>query len=292
MSTPHFPGWYSDPDQTGRERLWDGQAWTHHLRKAAGTVRLSPRTIALAVGSGVLGLLVLIGGLAASGSDRGVTGTAPTQTPASSQSAQPPSSPSTPSPKLARVAAVKGLSLAKAKRKLRAAGVEVGKVDRRPSSQRKGTVLRQGVRKGTKLEPGSRVTLVVAAPYPRVPSVVGKSEASAIRKLKDAGFKVRKTTQTRTTGKNEVVLGQSLSGGTRAKPKSVVRIVVSNVQRIPDAGTSRNCTPGYSPCLPPASDYDCRGNGGNGPKYIDRPVRVTGPDRYDLDRDGNGVGCQ
>jgi hypothetical protein len=77
-------------------------------------------------------------------------------------------------------------------------------------------VLRQGVRKGTELEPGSSVTLVVAAPYPRVPSVVGKSEASAIRKLKDAGFKVRKTTQTRTTGRDEVVLGQSLSGGTRA----------------------------------------------------------------------------
>ena len=77
MSTPHFPGWYPDPDQPGRERLWDGQAWTRHLRKAAGTVRLSPRTIALAVGSGLLGLLVLIGGLAAAGSDRGVTGTAP-----------------------------------------------------------------------------------------------------------------------------------------------------------------------------------------------------------------------
>ena len=66
MSTPHFPGWYPDPDQTGRERLWDGQAWTHHLRKAAGTVRLSPRTIALAVGSGVLGLLLIVA-LVASG---------------------------------------------------------------------------------------------------------------------------------------------------------------------------------------------------------------------------------
>ena len=31
----------------------------------------------------------------------------------------------------------------------------------------------------------------------------------------------------------------------------------------------RNCTPGYSPCLPPASDYDCRGGSGNGPKYTD-----------------------
>jgi resuscitation-promoting factor RpfB len=290
MSTPHFPGWYPDPDQPGRERLWDGQAWTRHLRKAAGIVRLSSRTIALAVGSGVLGLLVLIGGLAASGSDRGVTGTAPAQAPASSRSAQPPSSPSTPSRKLARVPAVKGLSLAKAKRKLRAAGVEVGKVDRRPSSERKGTVLKQGVRKGTELEPGSSVPLIVAAPYPRVPSVVGKSKASAIRKLKDAGFKINKTTQTRTSGKDGVVLSQSRPGGTRAKPKAVVRIVISNVQRSSDDGGSSNCTPGYTPCLPPASDYDCRGGTGNGPEYTGR-VRVTGPDPYELDDDDDGVGC-
>ena len=205
---------------------------------------------------------------------------------------QPTSAPSTPTPKLAKVPAVKGLSLAKAKRKLRAVGLEVGDIDRRPSSKRKDTVLKQGVDKGTELEPGSSVALVVAAPLPRVPSVVGKSEASAIRNLKNAGFKVKKTTQTRTTGKDGVVLSQSPAGGTRAKPKSVVRIVISNVQRRPtDADASRNCTPGYSPCLPPASDYDCRGGSGNGPKYTG-PVRVTGSDPYDLDRDGDGKACE
>jgi len=59
----------------------------------------------------------------------------------------------------------------------------------------------------------------------------------------------------------------------------------------PDPATdaSRNCTPGYSPCLPLASDYDCRGGSGNGPKYSG-PVRVTGSDPYDLDRDGDGDG--
>ncbi len=243
MSTPHFPGWYPDPDQPGRERLWDGQAWTHHLRKAAGgSARLSPRTIALAIGSGVLGLLLIVG-LVAAGSDRDPTETA-LPAPASSPSVQPTSAPSTPTPKLARVPAVKGLSLTKAKRKLRAAGLEVGDIDRRPSSKRKGTVLKQGVDKGTELEPGSSVALVVAAPLPRVPSVVGKSEASAIRKLKNAGFKVKKTTQTRTTGKDGVVLSQSRPGGTRAKPKSVVRIVISNVQRSPDDRRESQLHPG------------------------------------------------
>jgi hypothetical protein len=73
MSTPHFPGWYPDPEQPGRERLWDGQTWTHHLRKAAGgSGGLSPRTIAFAIGSGVLGLLLIVG-LVASGSDRDPT---------------------------------------------------------------------------------------------------------------------------------------------------------------------------------------------------------------------------
>jgi resuscitation-promoting factor RpfB len=101
------------------------------------------------------------------------------------------------------------------------------------------------------VKPGSSVPLVVAAPLPRVPSLVGKSEASAIRSLKNAGFKVKKTTKTRTTGQDGVVLSQSPTKGTPAKPNSVVRIVISNVQRSPDAGITSNCTPGYTPCLPP-----------------------------------------
>ncbi len=209
--------------------------------------------------------------------------------PASSPSVQPTSAPSTPTPKLARVPAVEGLGLANAKRKLHAAGLEVGDVDRRPSTKKEGTVLEQGVADGRKLKPGSSVSLVVAVPLPQVPSVVGKPEASAIRSLKNAGFTVKKTTQTRTSGQDGVVLSQLPPGRTRAKPSSVVRIVISNVQR-GDTGGSGNCTPGYSPCLPPASDYDCAGGFGNGPKYTGR-VRVTGPDPYDLDRDGDGVGC-
>ena len=187
---------------------------------------------------------------------------------------------------------MKGLGLAEAKRALGAAGLEVGKVDRQPSSKRKDTVLEQGVGEGKELKPGSTVPLVVASPLPRVPSVVGEREATAIRTLKDADFKVKTTTRTRTTGQDGVVLSQSPRGGTRVKPKSVVRIVISNVERRPDTSESDNCTPGYSPCLPPASDYDCAGGGGDGPKYVDGPVRVTGADPYDLDRDGDGVGCQ
>ncbi len=178
---------------------------------------------------------------------------------------------------LPQVPSVVGLSLTEAKQKLSAAGLEVGDIDRQPSSKTKDTVLKQGVDKGTKLEPGSSVALVVAAPLPQVPSVVGKSEASAIKELKDAGFTVKKTTQTRTSGRDGVVLSQSPAGETPAKPNSVVRIVISNVQPSSDTGGTSNCTPGYSPCLPPASDYDCAGGSGNGPKYVDGPIRSRVP---------------
>lgn len=57
-------------------------------------------------------------------------------------------------------------------------------------------------------------------------------------------------------------------------------------------GGGGNCTPGYSPCLPPASDYDCAGGGGNGPAYANGPIYVTGSDPYDLDSDGDGVACE
>jgi hypothetical protein len=52
------------------------------------------------------------------------------------------------------------------------------------------------------------------------------------------------------------------------------------------------CTPGYSRCLKPASDYDCAGGTGDGPRYVQGPIRVTGSDPYGLDADGNGVGCE
>jgi hypothetical protein len=53
-----------------------------------------------------------------------------------------------------------------------------------------------------------------------------------------------------------------------------------------------DCTPGYSPCIPPGPDVDCAGGTGDGPRYVQGPVIVTGSDPYGLDRDGDGVGCE
>jgi hypothetical protein len=57
-------------------------------------------------------------------------------------------------------------------------------------------------------------------------------------------------------------------------------------------GGGTDCTPGYSPCIPPGSDVDCAGGSGDGPRYVQGPVTVTGSDPYGLDSDGNGVGCE
>jgi endonuclease YncB( thermonuclease family) len=53
----------------------------------------------------------------------------------------------------------------------------------------------------------------------------------------------------------------------------------------------RDCQ-GYDPCLPPGPDVDCAGGSGNGPRYVNGPVRVSGDDPYGLDSDNDGVACE
>jgi hypothetical protein len=63
------------------------------------------------------------------------------------------------------------------------------------------------------------------------------------------------------------------------------------VQAPPPAPKS-DCDPNYSGCVPIASDVDCAGGSGNGPAYVQGPVRVIGKDIYKLDSNNNGVGCE
>ena len=58
-----------------------------------------------------------------------------------------------------------------------------------------------------------------------------------------------------------------------------------------DEPSPEECVPGYSACLDPAlGDYDCEG-AGDGPGFLDAPLRVTGSDPFDLDPDHDGFGC-
>lgn len=52
------------------------------------------------------------------------------------------------------------------------------------------------------------------------------------------------------------------------------------------------CDPNYSGCVPIARDVDCAGGRGDGPAYVRGPVEVVGYDIYDLDGDGDGIGCE
>lgn len=56
----------------------------------------------------------------------------------------------------------------------------------------------------------------------------------------------------------------------------------------------RNCDSAYpDACLHDGiGDYDCAGGSGNGPNYVDGPIRVRPPDPFGLDSDGDGVGCE
>ena len=73
-------------------------------------------------------------------------------------------------------------------------------------------------------------------------------------------------------------------------------VVVGVVPTIaPQSAEAASCTPGYSPCIPnKASDVDCYGGGGNGPRYTKPGVvyRVTGYDRYRLDSNHDHRGCE
>jgi hypothetical protein len=97
------------------------------------------------------------------------------------------------------------------------------------------------------------------------------------------------------------VISQSSGTGADVLPGSRVTLVVAKAPPPPPTTApppattpSRNCDPSYPDvCLDPnAVDYDCAGGSGDGPRYVKGPVRVRPPDPFDLDREGDGWGCE
>jgi hypothetical protein len=90
----------------------------------------------------------------------------------------------------------------------------------------------------------------------------------------------------------------TLTGGVETERKVVAETVTkAPVTQVVAVGTKKpptpKCDPNYSgACVPIASDVDCAGGSGDGPKYVQGPVTVVGQDIYDLDRDGDGIGCE
>jgi len=85
-----------------------------------------------------------------------------------------------------------------------------------------------------------------------------------------------------------VLLSFALAGCRCGPDYTGVRTDTKRPERIPPG----QCDPNYTPCVPIDSDVDCAGGKGDGPSYVRGPVRVVGVDRYGLDQDGDGVGCE
>ncbi len=79
---------------------------------------------------------------------------------------------------------------------------------------------------------------------------------------------------------------------TRVARKPVTKIVLKGTRTVSSSSGGGGCDPNYAgACVPIASDVDCAGGSGDGPAYVEGPVQVVGNDIYDLDRDGDGWGC-
>jgi beta-lactam-binding protein with PASTA domain len=178
---------------------------------------------------------------------------------------------------------VRGMALEEAEDLLRDTGL-LSETTTTYSKARVGTVLRQDPAPGVTVDLGASISLVIARLIPKVPSVVGKKVGKAQDLLEGKGYKVRTRREVSSRSKGTVI-SQAPSAGTRLRPGRRVTLVVAK----PDSGP--DCQ-GYSPCITPGPDVDCAGGSGDGPRYVDGPVYVSGSDPYDLDADGDGVGCE
>ena len=139
-----------------------------------------------------------------------------------------------------------------------------------------------------------------------VPELTGMTRAEGKQVLADLGLKA--TTRYKFTDQDpaETVISQSPKAGALVLPGTTVSLAVaktppappppppSTAPPPPPTAPEPNCDPSYPDvCLDPAvEDYDCAGGSGNGPGYVEGPIRVRPPDPFDLDGDGDGVGCE
>ena len=102
-----------------------------------------------------------------------------------------------------------------------------------------------------------------------------------------------------------VALSDDAEPGSRATSPSTPALTATSVPPTVDSTSStstappptapaRDCDPSYPDvCLDPSAvDYDCAGGSGDGPRYVEGPLEVRPPNPFDLDREGDGVGCE
>jgi hypothetical protein len=127
-----------------------------------------------------------------------------------------------------------------------------------------------------------------------VPELSGITRAGAEQILADYGLKA--TVRYRSTDQYPArsVISQSPKAGALVLPDTTISLVVAKTPPPPASAPeppsppsppAPNCDPSYPDvCLDPAvEDYDCAGGTGNGPEYVEGPIRVRPPDPFDLD---------
>jgi PASTA domain len=135
-----------------------------------------------------------------------------------------------------------------------------------------------------------------------VPKLVGMRLASARAALAERGLRATVRYKVTAGAPAGTVISQSRGSGAGVLPGGRVTVVIAKAPPPPPTAAppppstapSRNCDPSYPDvCLDPnAEDYDCAGGSGNGPRYVEGPIRVRPPDPFDLDREGDGWGCE
>ena len=137
-----------------------------------------------------------------------------------------------------------------------------------------------------------------------VPRLVGVRLARARASLADQGLTVKVTYKATARYPAGTVISQSRKAGAGVLPDTTITLVVAKAPPPPPPPTAppappstpppENCHDSYrGECLKVGiGDYDCAGGSGNGPNYVQGTVRVVGPDEFDLDRDGDGLGCE
>jgi hypothetical protein len=90
------------------------------------------------------------------------------------------------------------------------------------------------------------------------------------------------------------LVGNPARSSSTAAPTSATTVTAasSGASVAGAVAAASDCDSNYSgACVPIASDVDCLGGTGDGPEYVQGPVQVIGEDRYGLDDDGDGTGC-
>jgi len=145
----------------------------------------------------------------------------------------------------------------------------------------------------TSMPPATTAPRTTAPPVRKiaVPALAGMTVGKARTSLARRHLRWRITNRRTTRYPPDTVASQSPPPGTPVLPATVIELVIAQAPPPPPPPA---CDPAYPDvCLKDGiGDYDCASGSGNGPNYVDGPITVRPPDPFDLDRNGDGIGCE